>query len=50
MREVERIVLGRGSVTGLVNLRGMGPLKVVLRIGRPTLVIRILLGSNWDWI
>jgi len=51
MREVERIVLGRGGVTGLVNLRhGLEPVKVVLRIRSPTWVVRILLGRKSHWI
>ena len=51
MREVERIVLGRGSVTGLVNLRhGWEPLKVVLRVRSPNRIVRVLLGRNSHWI
>ena len=47
MREVNGVVLGWGGVTGLVNLRhGLEPVKVVLRIWSPTLVVRILFGRN----
>jgi len=47
MRDVERIVLGRGSVTRLVNLwHGLEPLKVVLLVRSPILEVRIWLGRN----
>lgn len=51
VREVERVVLGRGSVTGLVNLRhDLKSLKVVLRVRSPNWIVRILLGRNSHWI
>lgn len=52
MREVERrIVLGRGSVTGLVSLRhGWEPLKVVLWVRSPNWIVLILLGRSSHWI
>jgi len=47
MRDVERIVLGRGGVTRLVNLwHGLEPLKVVLLVRSPILQVRIRLGRN----
>jgi hypothetical protein len=51
VRDVERIVLGRGSVTGLVNLRhGFKPLRMMLRVRSPNWIVRILLGRNSHWI
>jgi len=51
MRMVERIVLGKGSVTWLVKLgHGLGPFKVVLLVRSPVLKVRICFGRNNYWI